>query len=478
MDRVLSTRIAEPAAGSNATTWSEMIKEVEATKKNLPWKDGDFLPAKRVPLPERKAMERKLNPITMRLRDDKQELEYSRKKMDRTVHSVLDRYNKIKDSEYNIVSHIGPSRNYEKVIEDVNSLRTKPARNWNLFSHLEHSKQTTCPILYNAEYMDKHRPPKSANMLPPPGQARDFNIISNQFSQDNDSMLKADYNKMKKDMVKKYWETHDYNPITTEYYSDDKEEKVRAEERTMRATHGANIDDKLPDRYKYSEGKAYNILTLDVKNDDMIKRALRTEVKKENRLSKFKGYQEEQVNRGVAEYQKAREASMARVGYTKWDQEIKRGYDFVSTGPAIAATHKPRPQPPKSVWQKVQDQNFSTNYASNTSNDFAIDHGALPRETYRTQPGQISPTTHGEGGSRSGRNNAAGPITTASPRTNAMLNAQVSSARDSARLGPDSARSSGQRSTRSVHPKVPALDLTHTAAPAVPSVRTGGLSVY
>jgi hypothetical protein len=481
MDRVLSTTSAADA-GSNASTWSEMIKQVEASKKTLPWNNGDFVPAKRIPLPERKAMERKLDPITMKLRDEKSESAYTQKKMERTTANVLSRYNDIKNTEYNIVSHVGPPRNYEKIVAEVKELQGKPARNYNLFSHLEHSKQTTCPILYNKEYMDKYRAPSRSTFVPPTSE-REFNIISNEYSSDNSTMLKNEYNKMKNDMTKKYWETHDYNPITVQYYDDDKEIKIRAKEIASKATHGSKNDDKLPDCYRYSEGKAYNILTLDVKNDDMIKRALRTEVKKDNRLNKYKGFPQKQVAAGVAAYEKSREQSMARVGYEKWEQEIKRGYDFVSTGPAISATHKPMPDPKKTAWEKVQDKEFVANYDLNKSDVLASTHGAVPRQTAtvttKSNRSGNSPTTHG---------NEGGMITSATPRTNAMLNAQVDSARFSAR-NPDSARILSARdsarfgggggnsgSARAIIQRVPSLDLTAPGAKvsSMPSVRTGG----
>ena len=56
----------------------------------------------------------------------------------------------------------------------------KPDRNWNSISHLSHAKQTTCPIIFNEEYMTKHVCP--TNGITPPTVEREFNIISNQFS--------------------------------------------------------------------------------------------------------------------------------------------------------------------------------------------------------------------------------------------------------------------------------------------------------
>ena len=297
---------------------------------------------------------------------------------------------------------------------------------------------------------------------------------------------------MKKDMVSKYWETHDYNPLTCEYYADDKEAKTAAKDVAARMTHGANRDEKLPHCYKYCEGKAYDILTLAAKDEDMIKMALRKEVKKDNRLSKFKGVSEKQVQAGVLAYEKKAAQSMARVGYERWEKEIKRGYDFVNTGPVNTVIHKPLPLPRRSEWDKVHDEAFASNYNGNKSDSLATSHGAVPRETYArvasqgATNGQRSPTTHTVDGSA--RNSArVGAGAGVSPRSNAVLNAQggLGSARMSARFGPDTARDSARGagaqgsarggvyggSARSEVKKVPALDLTQTGST---SVRTGG----
>jgi hypothetical protein len=443
-------------AGANASTWSQMIKEVEASKKNLAWTKEDLVPAKRIPLPERKQMERALDPVQMKFRDPQKEANYSTLKADRTITKVLNRYDKIKQSEYNVVSHQGPPRNYDKIIDQVKETVPKPARNWNLFSHLEHNAQTKCPIFFNADYMKSNIPPQTANR--PTQEQREFNIVSNQYSTNHDEMLKSEYNKMKQDMVKKYWETHDYNPITTQYYEDNKELNIQAKEDTMRQTHGANNDEKLPDRYRYSEGKAYDILTLKSKDDDMIRRALRTEVKKDNRLSKFKGFQATQVAKGVAAYEKAESQHIARVGFDRWEQEINRGYDFVSTGPVVANLHRPLPKQRKTPWEKVNDDHFMHNYSSN---NLQAGVGAVSS----ARSGQVSPTTHTHSSSET-----------------------MTSARLSARM-PDSSRSGGgYGSARGVQPnsvsasarstsRVPALDLSTAHVPSsISTVRTGGLS--
>ena len=287
-------------------------------------------------------------------------------------------------------------------------------------------------------------------------------------------------------MVQRYWEHHDYNPITCEYYDDDKESKESAKDYARRAVHGEDKDKKLPKSYFYSEGKAYDILTLETKDQEKVLRALSREVKKDNRLSKFKGYAKKQVAEGIAAYEKAEAQHIARVGYERWQHEISRGYDFVNTGPSASATFKPLPLPKAKVWEKVHDKAFVDNYLANS-----------------TMKGGLSATVNNMNQTTTSNNNMSSgaatgnlspqPATSDSQRGTARSQRSVHdigySARGSARGGELSARLSargdlgsarGMAVAQSAVPRgVPSLDLTKTvSASQMPSVRTGGLSGY
>ena len=67
-----------------ASSWSEMVKGIEKSKRTLPWTPQDFEPTRRISLQERKNSERELDPISMTFRDDAKELAYSEAKRERT----------------------------------------------------------------------------------------------------------------------------------------------------------------------------------------------------------------------------------------------------------------------------------------------------------------------------------------------------------------------------------------------------------
>jgi len=493
MDRMLSSTSvsmgATDGSGTSATTWAALVQEVEHSKKNLPWQKDDFKPSLRVPLPERKRMERALDPIAMKWRDPAAEASYTAKKMDRTETKVLERLNTIRTTQFNIINHTGPPRNYDKVIAEVAKVaEANTSRANNLLSHLSHAKQTSCPLLYDDEYMNKHMPPRRGP-LENGRPGRDFNVINNQFGKNHEQMIRADYENMKRDMVQRYWENHDYNVITCEYYDDGKEGRERAKDVARSTVHGAEKDQKLPKSYFYSEGKAYDILTLETKDQQKVLRALSQEVKKDNRLSKFKGYQVMQVEAGKAAYDKVQSQHIARVGYERWQQEISRGYDFVNTGPSASATFKPLPQPKAKPWEKVHDAAFVDNYLANSTAKGGLAATVNMNQTASTNgmsysssnAGNLSPQPASDSQRNTSRSQRSVHDIGHSARDSARGGeGDVSSARYSARSGGDGSARGGPGVAQSLVPKsVPALDLTKTAsAPGLGSVRTGGLSGF
>ena len=57
--------------------------------------------------------------------------------------------------------------------------------------------------------------------------------------------------------AKKYWETHDFNPINIEHYDPDKEKEFADQRSEEQRTHGKDWVQKLPKSWK-EEGGLYN----------------------------------------------------------------------------------------------------------------------------------------------------------------------------------------------------------------------------
>jgi hypothetical protein len=323
--------------------------------------------------------------------------------------------------------------------ETLKEIEPKPTRKWNMFSHLNHDKQTTCPIIFDEGYMRTNVKPERT-VIPPEQIKREFNIINNEFAENHDERLKEEYSNLKESMVERYWAKHSFDPVIGEYYSDEKEADFRAKQKRISSTWGTAQLARLPKSYAESEGKAYNILTLDTKDEYKLTKALSKDTKKNNHLNKFQGLTKKQVEAGKVEYDRLDDMRLNRVNYKRFEEEIDRGYDFVFTTKGTIAANNiehVRPKPTGSGWNNV---------------DTGAARGMTASQSMPNLPPKTAP--------------APASTFTVSPRSNAVLNSTgpIASARGhTARSASESARGKG----------VPSLDLTKAN-----QVRTGGLSSY
>ena len=490
----MDTFVQRPATAmeqdASASSWSDMIKGIETSKRTLPWGKNDFQATTQISLSERKKKERELDPISMTYRDQAKERAHTAARVERTQTAVLKRVKDINRTQYNMISHIGPPRKIDSMRESMKELEVKPARTWNMFSHLPHEKQTTCPILYDEKYIKDNV--KAERLFVVPEQPkREFNVITNQFSENHEARLKNEYADLKKGMLERYWAKHDFDPVIGEYYDDKKEEDFRAARHALTKTWGEAQAARLPASYAESEGKAYDILTLTTKDEDKLRKALKKDIKKNNRLNKFKGLTHKQVEKGKADYDRAVEKRMNRVSYKRFEEDIERGYDFVTTVKgSITANNIEHVRPQKvgtgfaSLSRSIAKATTNTvtpiHYAQGTSGN---DHDDPASMTNNESSRHI---TGGDMSDRclSNRNSERETVPLSSSRhpfssnNNNTITPRSRAVLESTAVGgsvPNSARANA--SITKVPHNVPSLDLSKTG-PATGGVRTGGLGAY
>jgi hypothetical protein len=54
---------------------------------------------------------------------------------------------------------------------------------------------------------------------------KDYNIVSNKYLEHHDAKVKTDEEVQKSEAAQKYWKTHDFDPISCNYYDASKEDK-------------------------------------------------------------------------------------------------------------------------------------------------------------------------------------------------------------------------------------------------------------
>jgi len=441
------------AAVATATSWSEMMKAIEHEKRSLSWQPKDVAPLVRVSMLDRKSKERELDPVVMAFRTQVQEQDHATMRMQRTHNQPLQRIETIRKTQFNIVSHTGgPAPRIETVRKDIDEKREKaPSRQWHLFSHLPPRQHVECPTLYDEKYMETNVTPKETSWVPGRGSLREFNIINNNFSSNHDDRLRQEYESTKQTMVKKYWDTHKFDIIRQEHYDDAAESGEREREFQASRVHGLAQAAKLPRSMRYSEGRSYDILNHEVKDDELIKISLKRGIQEHNRLTKFKDVPRQQVEAGKVDYDRWEQRHMQRVSYKRWEEQIERGYDFVHTN-LLDPTHKPLPASAPKVWDRLRAGD-----AAGQGQGAGGSRGGWGDSTLGSGTSSGLESIRG-GGGEMGRVMASARLTAPSRGTVSVSVPVPESARAGTGLGSGSGR------------PVPSLDMR--------GVRTGGLSEY
>lgn len=254
---------------SNASSWGDMVRAIDAERKKLPWNPAATAPVQRVSLVEvcisplinvlllselialiiqRKMMEREFDPVSTQFRDPLRESDYqltkSSKIMDRTLREVDQ-----KRSKFNIVSHQGPQRKID-LAPKVQEMKPKIGnpRGWHILSHLKEDDHFTAPLQYQEELtLEKlKRPPVLGHLLGP--QPRDFSILHNKYIHSNEEKEHQEHERVKKHVTKKFWETHDYDFLRGRYYDEEKEQDFTDQREMLQRVHGKAKETRFPPR--------------------------------------------------------------------------------------------------------------------------------------------------------------------------------------------------------------------------------------
>jgi hypothetical protein len=56
---------------------------------------------------------------------------------------------------------------------------------------------------------------------------KDYNIVSNKYLEHHDHKVAADEEILRAEAAKKFWKTHEFDPVNCKFYDDKKEEKFK-----------------------------------------------------------------------------------------------------------------------------------------------------------------------------------------------------------------------------------------------------------
>lgn len=424
----------------------------------------------------------------MEYRDTTREEQYQRAKEEKIQQKAESVHNQ-RSKTFNIVSHEGGGP------RKINTMKreTRQERPYHLLSNLHNEDHEKAPLFYEEQYSLTKFRPAEVRAKTSIAKSREFNVVTNEYFKDHDTRRLEDFDKLKTQLLKKYWETHDFDIIKGRYFSPEKERQYQEQLEVLKKVHGKAQEARLPPSAKFADGNSYNIISQSCDDEEKFKVSQTMANRSMNRMKKL---EKEAVMKDEGELRARRreELHLKNVSYKHWEKQMDRGYDFI-TNQVVANPPSPSIPRPATMWARLTTSSVdysATNPATapserhaktalfGSSSSAAITNSMNQANNDDLLPGMATSTRvrnlSGQGPRVKETSTAPPPISqrlepaTTRPITNAT----------SARHPPSSA-------------KVPTLNLSNTefAEPvvykepaqgppglAIPIVRTGGLSAY
>lgn len=362
---------------------------------------------------------------------------------------------------------------------------------------------------------------------------RDFNLISNNYYENNRDRKIEEFNRMKEHVLNKYWETHNYDFLKGEYYNYEKEKDFHKQRELLEDVRGTMSKKMIPPGYhnfccivycficivilfttkiidtifilyychkcvfvvmnylffiriQCAEGRSYNILNHSVYDDDHLKVVMNMSNRS---LGRVKGLEMERKAKedGDKEAQKKEELKMNRISFKRWERQVDRGYDPVKNVVYEEST-SPFPLRPQTMWARLSTDSHSPENKKNNNPLRTSMFGDAPSLQTRNLSGSSFgasrplSSTEALSSHRSSADNLQPPLSNRqgyqSARSNRgersnridQLNTSVSSARGLLTL--DLSKAEQPEKVVYKEPSSGSLGMN------VPIVRTGGLSSY
>jgi len=109
-------------------------------------------------------------------------------------------------------------------------------------------------------------PPRKEAQVTKVNKPREFDILTNMYRDHHGARSQWEAEQARCSVVDKYWETHDFDPLTCSYYDGEKEDFYQKRLKEMLLTQGTNAINKLPPTLAASESLMYDICTGVVKD--------------------------------------------------------------------------------------------------------------------------------------------------------------------------------------------------------------------
>ena len=363
-------------------SWGEHIRAIKREKVSLPWKPGEFVRNQRVTTFDLTRQERQFDPVLQKFRDPR--VEVTRAQVETAYRTeVLNRSHARErkyGQPYNILTHT-PVQAARATNDSLNKTvpvtlgvataerlkeieRTKRLRasrvDYNIVSNLSTQEHHWAPPSQRPSPLPKSR--HGSGPAPPTVESsatkkRDYNILSGKYLNHHKKRTAIDKKFAADKAATRFWQTHDFNPVSCKFYDGKKEELFKEAREVFEKSHGAVQRRRLPPKVRDSEGYLFDIVTMRPK--DMEKLRMRDANSTRGTSDTNKAVVEQKIReRCEARYDVLENRKLNRVAAKRFDEITKNGYDLVTGQSFHGPDSKRIPRPiymakPPSIWQKA-----------------------------------------------------------------------------------------------------------------------------
>jgi hypothetical protein len=261
-------------------------------------------------------------------------------------------------------------------------------------------------ILSNLPFTEHHYLPPDQRPPPPKEKPkknakvtttglRDYNIITNRYLEYNDEKVVVDKEIERLNAAKKYWKTHNYDPVNIQYYDPEKESEFQAKRQEEMKTHGQDWVQKLPKSWK-EEGGLYNPVNGRIQDE---KRLKERDLKEKNKRRRFElRYEMERkaLEEGMGEEERQSKIALNKVNVQRFRDTTERGFDILTNKQFNNAAdkeskviHEPQVKPPPSTWTKIKN-------SSNAFDDFEREPSYPSNQDNASEPKKLDDAASGD----------------------------------------------------------------------------------
>ena len=350
----------------NETNWSKDINEYDYNRKHLPW--GKNNPMNYITNQLVYSAQRVFNPITQRYSDKKYENELQLQEKENIKNHIIKAYDSElnkeqifdiinledklkglpKDESYNKNGNVFHSR------KKGNLFPLTPKKNYNIISNLA----------FKLHYFDKpEKRPKddddnnNDNVIDFYGNGgkqrqkiintrtiKDYNIITNEYSQYNNEKKKIDSDLQKLIAAKKMKKFRNMNPITGVYYDDKKEAKYQEQ---IALNNKKLLKKKKEGLFNPFNWEAYDEQELKLKDRNEENKNLRYKVKLQ--IENF--YRK----KDIAKSDRYEKALNNKLLYDRYREIEKRKYNIITNNELIKINNNENIRHKKKLWDIIKD---------------------------------------------------------------------------------------------------------------------------